>query len=358
MLHNKKIRNPIIEEDLKYITDSPLPWQSLEGKKILITGASGFVPAYMVETILYLNETVLKKKARIFALVRDIKKAKTRFSYYSNRKDLEFIVQDVSARIKNKKFDIIIHAASPASPKYYGKDPIGTLSPNVIGTYFLLDLAKKCKAEKFLFFSSGEIYGEVTKEQVPYKENIYGYTDPLAIRSCYAESKKMAENMCACWNYQHNLNTLIVRPFHTYGPGMRLDDGRIFADLVSDIVNKRDLSLNSDGSAVRSFLYLADATIGFFTVLFKGIPGNAYNVGNEKGIMSIKELAELLVNSYPERGLSVKVKPSSTTSGYLASTISRAHPDTSKLKALGWDTKISIKDGFIRTIRSIEWKTN
>jgi len=131
---------------------------------------------------------------------------------------------------------------------------------------------------------------------------------------------------------------------------MKLNDGRSFADFVSNVVNNEDIVLNSDGSAVRAFCYLTDATEGFFRIILNGKPGNAYNVGNENNCISIFELANLIVSIVPEKRLSVKRKDFKPNSEYLQSPYSFGAPNCSKLKNLNWKPSISIKDGFLRTI--------
>lgn len=348
------MKNSIVEEDLKYITDSDVPWEDLEGKNILITGANGMLPSYVVETILFLNSTRFKKKARIFAVVRNFEKAKKRYYNYLNRSDLNFVIQDIREPLTlTDNIDYLIHAASVASPKYYGSDPVGTLIPNSIGTFNCLEFARKNAMKSFLFFSSGEVYGDVENVNKPINEKLFGKIDPTTVRSCYSESKRMGETMCIAWYKQYGVPTKIVRPFHTYGPNMQLDDGRVFADFVSDIVHKKDLLLKSDGSAKRTFCYLSDATIGFFLVLLKGQPGEPYNVGgNEPFEMSILELADTLVNLFPEYKLHVIKNENISENGYIKSEINRLIPDISKIQKLGWAPRISIKEGFQRTVRS------
>ena len=306
----------------------------------------------MILTLLYLNERKFKKKIKIVGIVRNKQKTIERFSEYSRRSDLQLIVQNICKLASiDGPVDYIIHAASQASPKYYGSDPVGTLSANILGTYNLLELAKEKEVKSFLFFSAGEIYGQVPEDKIPIKEDVYGYVDSTNVRSCYAESKRMGETMCVCWHHQHGVPAKIVRPFHTYGPGMSFDDGRVFADFVSDIVNKRNIVMKSDGSAVRAFCYIADATIGFFTVLLRGESGQAYNIGDDKGQISILGLANLLVELFKEKKLRVERKKVSEP-GYLKSDISRNCPDISKVTKLGWKPKYSLKDGFKRTVES------
>lgn len=352
-MENTRSRNPVIEEDLQDIINADLPWADFEDKTVLISGANGLLPAYMVETLLYLNEKRKVHSTKVIGLVRNREKAQARFAAYQHRDDLQLIVQDVCAPLAiYERIDYVIHAASQASPKYFGQDPAGTLSANVLGTYNLLNLAKDKQVKGFLFFSSSEVYGQVDPSRIPIKENFYGYVDPTDVRSCYAESKRMGETMCVAWAHQYNVPAKIVRPFHTYGPSMRLDDGRVFADFVADIVNNRDIVMKSDGSSIRPFCYLADATVGFFTILLKGEIGQAYNIGNDQGEISILDLANLLVTSFPEKRLKVVKQDFAFPPGYLKSPISRNCPDISKAHALGWQPQTSVKDGFERTVRS------
>jgi UDP-glucuronate decarboxylase len=353
VMANALSRNLVVEEDLQEIINADLPWADFEDKTVLISGANGLLPAYMVETLLYLNEKRKAHPTKVIALVRNREKAQARFAAYQHRDDLQLIVQDVCVPLAiHERIDCVIHAASQASPKFFGQDPVGTLSANVLGTYNLLNLAKDKQVKGFLFFSSSEVYGQVDSSQIPIKEDFYGYVDPTDVRSCYAESKRMGETMCVAWAHQYNVPAKTVRPFHTYGPGMRLDDGRVFADFVADIVNNRDIVMKSDGSTVRSFCYLADATLGFFTILLKGEIGQAYNIGNDQGEISILDLANLLVASFPEKGLKVVKQDFAFSSGYLKSPISRNCPDISRAHALGWQPQTSVKDGFERTVRS------
>lgn len=347
------MRNPVIEEDLQTITGCDPDWDRFAGKTVLISGANGFLPSYLVETLLYLNDKTTRGTIKVVGIVRNRAKALARFAEYANRPDLQLIIQDVCQPvIVNEKVDYIIHAASQASPKYYGSDPVGTLNANVLGTYNLLELARENKVRSFLFISGGEVYGEVREDQIPTKEDSYGYVDPLNVRSCYAESKRMGENMCVAWNHQYGVSAKIVRLYHTYGPGMSLDDGRVFADFVSDVVHKRDIVMQSNGSATRAFCYIIDAIVGIFLVLLRGKDGQAYNVGNDKGEISILELANLLVNLSPDKKLRVVRKEDIEREGYLKSRITRACPDISKMRALGWEPRYTVEEGFKRTIRS------
>ncbi len=343
----------ITQEDIEFIVSKDLPWDAFANSTVLISGASGFLPAYLVETFLYLNDK-FGKNIKVIAVVRNKEKAFKKFEHHQGRKDLEFIIQDISEPVNVKaeeKIDFIIHAASQATPKLYGSDPVGTISANVMGTTNLLKLAKEKSAKGFLFFSSGEVYGETNENQIPTKENDYGYVDPMNVRSCYGESKRMGENLCVSWRHQYGVPVKIIRPFHTYGPGMDLNDGRVFADFVSDVIHDRDIVMKSEGTNTRAFCYLADAAWGIFTVLLKGNDGEAYNVGFDKET-SIVGLADILVNLFPEKKLKVIRSEPEKANSYIKNKIARTCPDISKIKALGWEPKTEVGPGFKRTIQS------
>lgn len=317
---------------------------------MLISGANGFLPAYLVETFMALDASY---GTTVIALVRNRQKAENRFRHLLNSERLKIVVQDVTAPIQvEEKIDFIIHAASQASPKYYKTDPVGTLSANVLGTINLIELARKNNVASFLFFSSGEVYGEVKAEDIPIKEDTFGYLNCANVRACYGESKRMGENICVSYHEQYGVPAKIIRPFHTYGPGMAVDDGRVFADFVANVVNKQDIVMMSDGSAIRPFCYLRDATLGFLTVLTKGENGQAYNVGNPNEEHSILELANIMVGLYPEFGLKVIKNKPIADANYMKSPILRNSPNIDKIRQLGWLPNVTVHEGFKRTIAS------
>lgn len=333
----------VIEQDLDRITAADLPWSNLAGASVVVTGANGFLPAYMVETLLRLGTV------DVIAMVRSPKKAAARFAACATRR-LHIVRQDMAEPIGwDGPADFVIHAASPASPKWFGGDPIGTILPNVTGTANMLDLARHKGAQGFLSFSSAEVYG--TSPAAHIDETAFGGIDPTNPRFCYAEAKRLGEALCVAYARQHGLRTVMVRPFHTYGPGLALDDGRVFADFVRDVVERRPIVVNGTGTAERAFCYLADATLGFFTALLKGETATAYNVGNPEGAISIRDLAHLLAGEFPDRVSSVEIK-GPPANGYMPSQVERALPDITRLSALGWRPITGIAEGFSRTIRA------
>jgi len=346
------ISNKIIKKDIEEVVQSNIPWDKFKNKHILITGANGFLPAYLVYSLLEAN-LFHKLNLRVTALVRNLAKAKIKFTDFIDNSHLVLLHQDVNERLENKGYNFIIHAASQASPKFYSTDPVGTLKPNIIGTSNLLDLAIEAKVDGFLYFSSSEVYGQIPDSENPIQEDQFGYLDPAKVRSCYAESKRMGETLCVSYFHQYAVPVKIVRPFHTYGPGMDLNDGRVYADFVRNIIQNKNITLNSDGSAKRAFCYITDATIGFFLTLLNGNTGESYNIGNPDQEYSIKNLAETLVDLYPEKNLQVTVN-SEPDINYVHSKVNRNCPNCTKAASLGWKATTTIQDGFQRTINSYQ----
>jgi UDP-glucuronate decarboxylase len=346
-------RHPIIEQDLKKIVSSGLPWERLFGKRVLISGANGLIPSYILETLIYLNETAHAGIDAI-ALVRNQERAMRRLGHLAARPDVGMVVQDVRDPYGGPgAVDFVIHAASQASPKAYGSDPVGTFAANIMGTWRMLEAARDSRSEGFLFFSSGEVYGRLEDPSVPVNETSFGSIDPLSPRSCYAEGKRGGETLCACWHSQFGIPMKIVRLSHTYGPRMDLNDGRVFADFVADVVAGRDIVMKSDGSASRPFCYLADTIEGIFTVLLRGKNGEAYNVGADSET-SILELAEMLCQLFPERRCQVVRQERNPGDPYRASSIAGGHFDISKIRSLGWAPTTDLRTGFWRTVKSYE----
>ena len=348
--------NKIVKEDISEILASDLiDWRDFKNKVFLITGATGMLPSYMAYTLLELNNK-LKYNIKIYLLVRNKQKALSLFQDYLDDENLEFIIGDVCDPIKiDEKIDYIIHAASQASPKYYGIDPVGTARANIIGTDNLLRMAVEHNVTGFFYFSTGGVYGNLESEDIIIREEMTGKVDPLNVRSCYFESKRMGENLCVDYNYQYNVPTKIARIFHTLGPNMDINDGRAFSDFCKCIIENKDIVLKSDGSARRTFLYVTDAVIAYFLILIKGQNAESYNVGaSSKQEVSMRDLAELLVKEYPGKNLSVRFELDTTSVTYsrMKNPVNRIIPSTIKLQNLGWKEEKNYLYSFKRTIDS------
>lgn len=345
--------HPILIEDLKEITKQNIQFDKLKDSTVLITGVNGMIASYIVYTLLYLNET-RKLNIKVLGLARNEEKAKKRFGVLLDREDFGLLVQDITEPVETEeKADYIIHAASQTGPSQFTTDPVGTIAANTIGTKNLLDFAVKKQSRGVLFLSTREIYGKSLTGQEFATEEDYGAIDPTLVRSCYPESKRMSETMCAAYKQQYGLNTKVIRIAHTYGPGMLVGDGRVVGDFLSNVLHNEDIVMNSDGSAVLGLTYISDLMAGLFFSLLN-FDDFVYNISSGDGIVTVKELANLLAGLYPEKHIKTVFKEASAEvkAGYLAHKI----PLLSSKKAMeeGWQPVVSLKEGFRRTISFFE----
>jgi nucleoside-diphosphate-sugar epimerase len=342
----------VVREDLDRILNAPLAWERLAGRTVLVTGAGGFLAAWIAFVLARHNDLRPDQACRVVAMVRSRQRASARLGPLMGRRDFLLVEQDVADApppdfLDGAPADFIIHAASAAAPKTFLADPTGVIRANVLGTSHLLDLARARGCEGLLFLSSGEVHGETGAATL--SETVFGYMDPATVRACYGESKRAAEALLVAHSAQFGTETRIVRPLHTYGPMIDLEDGRVFSDFVGDILARRDIVLKSDGSARRPFLYVADAMTGFFKVLFEGARATPYIVGADNTFVSIAELARILTQeAFPELGLGARFGPPSD----LSSPITGSPPDISRLRGLGWAPTTGLVEGFRRTVAS------
>lgn len=261
--------NKVLQSDMLDIINANLPYESFKDKSVLITGATGMIATYLVYFFNFLN-TKKQYNIKIYALVRNKKKAEFLFKEILNEDNFFLLEQDIEEEIKlYEKIEWILHLASSANPQTILKNPISIIKANTIGTFNVFEFARKNNAKVF-FSSTREIYGKV--ENIDFiKEHEMGIVDPLERRACYPESKRVSETICQSYAFQYGIDYRIARIAHVYGPGMNIDnDGRIMSDIISDVVNNRNIILKSNGEALRAFCYISDAIIGILTIILKG----------------------------------------------------------------------------------------
>lgn len=343
-------KNPIIREDIDRILAEPVKWEKLKGKTVLLTGASGMLGSYIMTALVTLNEQK-DWGMKLYGLMRHPNKLDPWV-----RDRIEVICQSVTEPIDTDvKFDFVLHTASPASPLIMREDPVGTIAANTLGAWYTLKLAHESGASGYLFISSREIYGQPLADQKLFQEDTYGFVDPLSPRSCYPEGKKAAETMCACYRSQYGLDTKIVRLAHTFGPGMTIQDGRVQADFLRDVVNNRDIVLKSEGLPVRTYTYVADAVSGIFRVLLNSPDDEmVYNISSEDATVRIRDLAQAMADAYPERHLKLvfDIPEKKGNDGTAPFTLGILSAD--KLKGLGWTPHNTLKEGIQRTVTYLE----
>ncbi len=341
--------NPILKEDVENIIKEDIAWSSLKDSSVMITGAGGMIGMYSMAVLVALNEEK-DYNIKIIAALRNKSKLP---KFIQDRSDVEILICDVTEPVEYEgNVDYIIHAASPASPLIMQSKPVETIAANTLGTFNTLELARKKGSKGYIFISSREIYGQPADGQEFFFEDTYGFVDQLNPRSCYSEGKKAAETMCVSFKAEYGLNAKIARLAHTYGPGMSIYDGRVQADFLKNVFNDEDIVLKSEGTAVRTYTYIGDAVSALYRILLSS-DDMVYNIGNEECKVSIKELAEIIVGIYPEKGLKLVFDiPEGGTKGTAPYTLGILSSE--KIRKIGWNPKYGIKEGFKRTLEYLK----
>lgn len=347
------IFNKIIDEDLEQIIAENDGLTKLYGKSIMITGASGLIGSYFVNTFIKLNEDH-NANIKIIPLVRNLNKLNENIL---NKEYVIPIVQDIINPIEfNENVDFVIHAASPASPPLMREKPVETNLANTVGTANALLFAKEHNTEKFLFISSREVYGQNISDKKYFKEDDLGIINQLIPRNSYAESKKAAENMCLGFNDEYGLDTKIVRLGQTFGPGMNIHGGMVHTEFLKMLINDEAIVLKSDGSSLRTYTYISDAVSAMFKIILES-EDIVYNAVNNKNEVSIKELAEIIVNLCPEKKSKLVFDIEEEKEGYDYSTFKFCLISSEKIiDELGWTPKFPVTEGFERTINYLNSK--
>lgn len=344
----------VVDNDLREILSTPVPWDSLDGKTVLVSGASGMIPAYAVYTLLALNEA-RDAGITVIGLVRNLAKAKSVLAAILDRPDFVLVEGDVQDDIViDRPVDLVIHGASPARPALHAGSPVDTIRANVQGAFGLLDLCVRSGGAHFVLMSSAEVYGQRADDGSLVSESDYGSVDILNPRACYTEGKRAAETIAVSYHAQHGVPITVARFGHIYGPGMALDDGRVQADFTADVVAGRDITLNSDGSARRTYTYLGDAVAGMFAAILQG-ESTAYNISDRHGFITIRELAEAFTAARPDSGLQVRFRADVDLSKY--NPVKGQGLDDTRLRALGWAPHVGLRAGVDRTIGWHEERT-
>lgn len=346
----------IVCEDYENII-SHISIEKCSGRCFLITGATGFLGSWLVNVLMYLNEKgIMPQKCYVIAMCRNRDKAFHKFSQYMGNENFEILEQRVEEPIRLlKNIDYIIHAASIAVTSHFNDSAADVLTANIIGMYQLLEFSKSHQVKAVLFLSSGAVYGKEENEICEICEDDFFRLDFTKLENCYAEAKRVGEMLCKAYYKQYHVPAKTVRISHTYGPGIDIQDGRVFSDFVKNILNGEDLIIKGTGLDSRPFCYISDAVIAFFKILFDGIEGEAYNMANSQQTVTISELAEILTETaFQEKKLKVQYLNGRVTTPAAKKII----VNTDKLFSLGWQPQIDIVEGFRRTVDSFQSDQN
>lgn len=337
---------PEYQSTLKKSIPSILSVKELRNRSILITGATGLIGSSIVEQLLYLNDTQ-GFAIRIYAGARNVKSLENRFG---QREDIQFVSYDAVKPIAFAiDIDYLIHAASNASPELYVQQPVETMTSNFLGMYHLLEYAREHQVKRVVYISSSEVYGQKENDQ-PFMEDEYGFMDILNVRSSYGSAKRATETLCSSYAYEYDLDVMIVRPGHIYGPSAKRTDNRISSTFVYQAISGQDLIMKSEGSQLRSYCYHLDCSSAILTVLLTGERGQSYNISNPKSIISIRQMAALIAQI---ADVNLRFDLPKESDLKQANPMENASLNSSLLESLGWSGIFDAQTGFEHTINIV-----
>lgn len=307
---------------------------------VLIAGGAGFIGSHLSQKLIDKNYAVLCVDSFITGDKKNVENL-------LDNKNFKLIEHDVTKPLDiDQKIDYIFHLASPASPnkkspKSFINYPTETLMANSLGTKNLLELAKKNSA-KFLYASSSEVYGNPSISPQP--ETYFGNVNPNGVRSVYDEGKRFGEAMTMAFFRKHNVETVIIRIFNTYGPKMQVDDGRVVSNFINQAILEKPITVYGKGDQTRSFCFVSDMIQGLTKAMFSDIQGEVINIGNpdERTIKDLAKLIKKMTNSNSE--IVFEKLPEDDPE--------RRNPDIAKAKTLlNWEPTVTIENGLEKTIQ-------
>lgn len=302
--------------------------------RIVVAGGAGFIGSH-------LTEELIKQGHKVIVLDNFITGSKKNLEHIKSE-NLTIIEHNITKPIYfGDKIDRIYNLASPASPIDYQQHPIETLKVGALGTHNMLGLAKAHNA-RLLLSSTSEVYGD--PEVHPQREDYWGHVNPVGPRSCYDESKRFAEAIVVAYRDFHHVDTRIIRIFNTYGPRMRLNDGRVVPEFISQVLKGKDITIYGDGNQTRSFCYVSDLVRGMMAVMEQS-DMDPINLGNP---------AEITINEFAEKIIEVSgIKVKKTNLPLPKDDPKRRKPDITRARTLlNWEPVVSLEEGLKKTI---EW---
>lgn len=342
----------ILKEDIDYIAKSNMiAWNMLEGKSILITGATGLIGSQIVFALDQYNQ-LNDGKIKIYALVRNVEKAEKIFENHGEY--VKVVVGDIRSAIAiEDEIDYIIHGASMTSSKEFVDYPVETILTGMTGTDNVLRFAREKNVKSMVYLSSLEVYGVTDPDKKSVKEAEYGYIDQLVPRSSYSEGKRMAECLCISYGHEYGVPVKIARLSQTFGPGVSYSDNRVFAQFARCAIEGENIVLKTKGETFRNYCYIRDAITGILCMLLKGKSNEAYNIANKETGINICDMAHLVADNIAQKQINVVFDIAEDLSKFGYGPTIKIALDTDKIEKLGWKAEVGIKDAFERMINSM-----
>lgn len=344
-----------LRAEAQVVAQSPIvAWEKLSGATVLITGVTGLIGSACARVLLERNRAD-GSDIRVLGLARSEARACEALADYSEEEGLTIIEGDLlGTAIEDSHPDFIIHSACPTASRFFAEHPVETADAIVLGTRRMLELAKTSSAKGFVYVSSMEVYGDGNNAAGLDRlltEGDVGYVNPTVVRSCYPEGKRMAEQYCAAYASEYGVPATIVRLAQTFGPGIPKNDTRLFALCARRAMAGEDIVLKTTGASTRMYLYTADAVTALLAVLLEGEPGRAYSAANPSTYSSVKGMAEMVAELFPEKNVQVRceIDPNAPFPPEHHLPL-----DVSALEGLGWQPTKDLPQMYANLIQYLE----
>lgn len=323
-----------------------IDWKKLEKETILITGSTGLIGSNLVNAIAY-NSSKKDLGIKLVLPVRNMEKAKALFGWA----DMSIIPYSLGTPLEtNNRVDYIIHLASPTSSRFFKERPVDTLLDNIQGTAALLEFAKEQSVKKFVYVSTMEVYGNPKKGH-PVTETELGAFETMNARNSYPIAKMACEALCYDHYIQYGVPAVVLRATQTFGPGVSIDDGRVFAQFMRCALEGSNIVLRSRGLTERSYLYTADAVSAILASLTRTAAGNSYTIANPDTYISIKDMANLVAEKIAGSSIEIEYDLSEDPEklGY-ANTLYMDLDVSKIMNETGWQPFVGLEEMFNRMI--------
>ncbi len=333
-------------DDIRKVAELQLPWEKLDNSNILVAGATGLIGSCCVDVLMARPH----RNYHVYAMGRNQRRMGRLFGKYQSDETFHAIIGDITEPLSiPQPIHYIVHAASGAAPSDFSSHPVEVIKANINGVINLMEYGLQHHMKRFLYVSSGEVYGEGDERII--SEEYSGYVDCLNPRSCYPSSKRTSETLCISYASEYNADVVIARPCHIYGPNFTESDNRVYAQFIRNILKGENLIMKSSGEQIRSWCYVVDCISALLYILLKGVSGEAYNIADPNSVLSIRQLAEMLAKIGNTKVI-MEVPSEIEKRGY--NPVSRSVFSVDKLEKLGWKVSETMNEKMRKTVEYLE----
>lgn len=333
-------------DDVRAVALLQFPWEKFDNCNILVAGATGLIGSCLVDVLM----ARAQRSYSVYAMGRNRSRMEQLFDRYKTEEGFHILIGDVTKPLSiQQPIHYIIHAASGAAPSDFSNHPVEVMKANINGVINLMEYGIQHQMKRFLYVSSGEVYGE--GDGRVFTEDYSGYVDCNTPRSCYPSSKRAAETLCASYAAEYGTDVVIARPCHIYGPNFTETDNRVYAQFIRNILKGEDIIMKSTGEQIRSWCYVVDCVSALLYILLKGVSGEAYNIADSHSVLTIRQLAEMLATI---GNTIVIMEVPSETEKKAYNPVTKSVYAVDKLEKLGWKVSENMNEKMRKTIEYLK----